>query len=274
MTAKKPKGWYGKAAKADRREKRARRARLEQVHRAKKGLGPRSAPSPEDRAAAAERSAIAIAKAKAEADEIGARVEAKAANGREARARSVKEYDRQARALRRDLQPKLSGVDRGTPHTRRQHRKTSFERLCDERAVTGDMAQAAQEIERVYLAICGAVVIGGLGLERGGGGGSAGPISDGVAMAHASRYKPWADEMARMRKGGDWPFLEIVIDVVVDGRTFRDVETEKRMRNGAARHALCWALLKYGVMARWCDVSVLREYEDRYDVHRRALKAA
>ncbi|RXF72108.1 hypothetical protein [Hansschlegelia zhihuaiae] len=257
VKAKKPKGWYGKEAKAERkaaREARAERRRIEgRLAEARKRRR-------EDARALVERQAAAVCET-AEAS-------------RAARAERDRAYDRQAKKLRRELEPKLSGVDRGTPHTRRQHRKTSFERLCDERVVTGEMAQAALEIERVYLAVCGAVVVRAQAIEPRGGRGGTGPMSDEVAMAHASRYRPWADEMARLRKAGDWPMLEIVIDVVVDGRTLRDVEIDKGMRNGSARHALCWALLKYAVMARWADAALLVQYEARHDVHRRALQAA
>lgn len=254
--AKKPKGWYGKEAKAARKAERERRRRVRETE----GM-------------LREARARRLGEARAEVERHAERLVDKCAETRDERAKADRDYARQAKALARDLQPKLSGVDKGTPHTQRHHRKSSFDRLCDTRCVTGEMLQAAQEIERVYLAICGAVLVraqtigtAGLGAPR--------PMSDYVALAHARHYRPWADALASIRNRGGWPMLEIVIDVVIDGRQLRDVEKDKRLRNGAAKVALCWALLKYAVMARWSSERELAAFEERNGLHRRLATAA
>lgn len=254
--AKKPKGWYGKDAKAARRAERERRRRVRETE-----------------AQLREARARRQGEERAEVERHAQRLVDKCAETRTDRAKADRDYARQAKALARDLQPRLAGVDKGTPHTRRHMRKSSFERLCDSRCVTGGMLQAAQEIERVYLAICGSVVVRAQSLGSVGRGAPR-PMSDHVALAHARHYRPWADALASIRNRGGWPMLEIVVDVVIDGRQLRDVEKDKRLRNGAAKTALCWALLKYAVMARWSAEKELAAFETRNGLHRRLAEAA
>ncbi len=254
--AGKPKGWYGKAAKEARRAERERRRRVRETEAQMREV--------RQRKAAASRHDLDL-----QAD----RILTKAAASRQTRALADREYESQAKALRRSIAPKLSGVDRGTPHTQRHRQKTSFDRLCDARVVTGDMMQAAQEIERVYLAVCGAMLVRALDMN-GGGRSAPRPMSDNVAIAHAKRYLPWARELARVRSLGGWPAVEIVFDIVIDGRPIRDVEKDKHLRNGAGKVALCWALLKYAAMAGWIEEGQLSGFEARHGVHNRLAEAA
>ena len=256
---KKPKGWYGKDAKAERRQAREAKRAEAQLLAA-------------ERERETARRAEAVSRAKSEADVLAARVEARAIATSEDRRKAEKSYRRQARDLRRELTPKSATDDGPTPHTRRQHRKTSFERLCEAKLVTGEMLQAAQEVERVYLAICGATLVRGQSLDSGGG--QPRPMANGVALAHALRYRPWADALSGVRKRGGWPLLELVIDVVVDGRSLDIVEKERGWKHGTAKFGVLWALMKYAVMARWADPSELTSIERRHGLHRRLAEAA
>lgn len=173
---------------------------------------------------------------------IVARLEAKQQRDKEDRSR--------ARALRVALRdPQVDGTG-PTALTKGRHRKTSFEVMCEKQEITGAMFEAAQEIDRVYHAICGALICRGASSEPGGRA-AATPIAERFAWAHAKRYKPWALVLSARRNSGGPPALEVVIDVVVDGRGLRQIETDRRWKHGYAKYLVRRALLEYAEMAGW-----------------------
>lgn len=147
-----------------------------------------------------------------------------------------------------------------TPLTRLRHRKCSFARMCDRKEITGEMMQAAQEIDLVYMAISGALFGKSMPIEPRSPG-NRGTMSDKVADAHINRFKPWADELSRRKKHGGPPCLEIVIDVVVDSRSLSDIDAERGWRNGFANYIVRRSLLEYAVKAKWAPPEAL----DRFD---------
>lgn len=147
-----------------------------------------------------------------------------------------------------------------TALTKGKHRKTSFEVMHDRGEITGPMYEAAQEIERVYMAICGAVMCRGMPLAPTSKGEPV-PMAEKIAWAHAKRFKPWADRLSARKNGGGPPALEIVIDVVVDGRVVTDIDTEHRWRRGYAKHLTRRSLLEYAEMAGWAKKGEVLEFD-------------
>lgn len=229
--AKKPQGWYGKAAKAERKAVRDRKA----AERAKiKSAAERTRKL---RQAAAERE-------KTFADAIGARVQRKAADGRLVAERRDVHYRRQARALRKELREFKVDGSGGTPHTRRQRRDSGMKSMMDSDLITSEMESAAQEIGRVFSAITIGMRLGAASLEPRSAG-HRGPMVDKLAWAHASRYRPWADELSRDFKRGGVPALAITIAIVIDDMTLTQAERDFRMRRRAIQFWVCRSLIRY-----------------------------
>ncbi len=183
---------------------------------------------------------------------------------REARDR---EYARQAKALKRELRTTKVDGSGPTPHALRQHRKTSMERMIEKKQLHPEMIQAAQEIERIYLALTGAVLIRSQGYERQDRSAGA-PLAERTAVAYHLRYKPWADELSRRKKGCAWPMLEVVVDVVVDGRSFDTIDQEHGWSHGVAKFIVRWALLDYAERAGWAKAGSRRELESDHGLRR------
>lgn len=170
----------------------------------------------------------------------------------------IKAAKRREKALMREYRRRTSNDDNSGPTalTKAHQVKSSFARLCDNREIDGAMYQAASEIDRVYMALCGGLMAGSSSAEPKSRS-MAAAMPESVATAHAKRYLPWAVEMARRRNGGGPPAVEIVIDVVVDMRSLDTIDRERRWRNGTAKRVLRLALLEYAVMAGWVPSSEL-----------------
>lgn len=167
---------------------------------------------------------------------------------RKARAKTARRLEG---AVKRAYRKRIGkGVATITEQTASRHTKTSFARMVDRKEITGPMMQAAQEIDRVYMGLTGMLVMGGSAMEPRSKG-QAAAMPEAVATAHAKRYLPWARLMADWRKRGGPPALEIIIDVVVDGRPLTCIDRERQWRNGTAKHVVRLALLKYAVLAQW-----------------------
>lgn len=171
---------------------------------------------------------------------------------RKLRAKAARKRDG---AIKRAYRMRIGKGDQtATVQTSARHSKTSFTRMIERREVTGAMLQAAQEIDRVYMGLTGMLVMGGSAMEPRSRG-QATAMPEAVATAHAKRYKPWADMMSAWRKQGGPAALEIVIDVVVDGRSLSCIDRERHWRNGTAKAVVRMALLKYAVLAHWAPSS-------------------
>ena len=68
-----------------------------------------------------------------------------------------------------------------------------------------------------------------------------------AAIARRKRYRRWAEALAARLPDA----VAIAIDVVVDGRSLRQVDTERRWRNGRASDLLIEALQAYAELAGW-----------------------
>lgn len=110
---------------------------------------------------------------------------------------------------------------------------------------------AAYEIESCYRAL-----VAGLWTKTASYGErtSGGPDTDWparVAIAMRDRYGPWRDAMAVIYKRDGLPVQEIIIDVIVEGRSMREVDAERRWRKGTASKMARWGLWEYALMAGW-----------------------
>jgi len=144
------------------------------------------------------------------------------------------------------------GRAQATPETKRQFRKSSFARMCDKQEITGDMMRAAQEIERVYMAITAGLWAKPVSMERVSGSGRP-EIALNLAWAYKRRYKPWADLLSRRKVRQGAPDLAIVIDVLIGCQFLNDLARQYGSRQSILKFIFRRALLEYAVMAQWCD---------------------
>ena len=109
---------------------------------------------------------------------------------------------------------------------------------------------AAYEIENCFRAIVGGLwtKTASYGEQRGGGPDTDYPPRIAVAM---KRYRPWRDEMALIFKREGLPVHEVIIDVVIDGGSFRQMDAARRWRKGTASQMARWGLWEYARMAGW-----------------------
>jgi hypothetical protein len=151
------------------------------------------------------------------------------------------------------------GRPQSTPQTRRNFRKSSFARLCDRGEITGDMMRAAQEIEAVYMSLTAGLWTHPPALELVSGSHEHSmPLK--LAWAYKKRWQPWA-----RATGQD---VGLVVDILIDQRWLYDVARLHATRPSTVRHRFCRSLLKYAIVARWCPLSELSDYD------RLALRAA
>lgn len=112
-------------------------------------------------------------------------------------------------------------------------------------------AEAAYEIDTCYRAI----VAGQFArTARYGEYTSPGPDTDwpaGLAIAIRDRYGPWRDAMSALYKLHHVPALEITIDLIVEGRSLREIDAAHRWRKETAARLIKWALTEYAIMAGW-----------------------
>lgn len=142
-----------------------------------------------------------------------------------------------------------------TSLTLARHVKPTFARMCEAKPpkrpeISGVMLQAAQEIDRVYMALTGFLVAGSCSIEPRSRA-TAPSMPESIATAHAKRYRPWANRLSDKRKRGGYPALEVVIDLVVDMRSASTIDAERGWRHGTAKTVLRRALMEYAVMAGW-----------------------
>lgn len=130
-----------------------------------------------------------------------------------------------------------------TPETRAKLKQGTMARLIANNRVGGEEVMAAQEIEMVWCALTSRLFA-----KAGHYGERLDPSSDNdwspsLISAHR-RYIEWANSL-------EGQTLSIVIDVLIDGRSARDIDRERRWRSDTACKIVIEALEDYAKMAGW-----------------------
>jgi hypothetical protein len=172
------------------------------------------------------------------------------------------------RALRKVEKDALAGKrravrgaveDAGTPFTILKLKPTPLARLIDKGRIGPEALEAAQEIERVFTAISGALLIHPQSLEkRDRAYGSRDPA---WLIDAGARYRRFADHWSAMGKRGH-PLLAIVIAAVIDLRPCWLIDRELELRHGKAEAALIAGLQDYAARAGWVRGRLAREWQD------------
>ena len=145
--------------------------------------------------------------------------------------------------------------DRPTPQTAAKLRQDVVGRLLARGRLAPCHAEVAEEIRRVHEAIGRGMFPSSQAFMWTGGGGNRGRPRDFLDRmtererdAWERRYIPWSRAMATDIAAGlvGTRWLQLVIDVVVDNATLREVETRYRLRHGAALGYLIGGLERYG----------------------------
>jgi hypothetical protein len=146
---------------------------------------------------------------------------------------------------RRKTKPivRMAYIDPATPETRGKLKEGTMARLIASRRIGGEEVMAAQEIERVWCALCCRLFA-----KAGHYGERLDPSADrdwspGMLAAHV-RYLAWANSL----KGQT---LSIVIDILIDNRAARDIDRERRWKSGTTLDLLIATLGDYAAKAGW-----------------------
>lgn len=139
------------------------------------------------------------------------------------------------------------------PARNRKRARRCALRSLHERGLIGlEQLAAAAEIERVFLALSAGLFATARRSEVRSG--RPRDLSESTAIAHADRFRPWARALSEGHKQGGPPVLEVVLAVVIDGLSLREIETARRWRHGKAEAYLAEGLERYAAMAGWLRV--------------------
>lgn len=137
------------------------------------------------------------------------------------------------------------------PAGRPREKGSIIEAWRAERIIHPMTAEAAYEIERCHRAL-----VTGLWTKTAKYGEhiAGGPDTDWparIAIAMRDRYGPWRDAMSVVYKRCGLPVHKVILDVVADGRSLREIDAEHRWRHGKAAIVIRWGLWEYARMAGW-----------------------
>ena len=139
----------------------------------------------------------------------------------------------------------------GTPETVKKLTPGTIEILLRNQRIGREHVSAAQEIETVYKAVTGGLYTGNVMKERVDGKGKMGSLTEFVAMLYRDHYTPWANDLDARRAAGGPPIRSIVIDVVVNGKSAKDLDKDWRWRKGRSCNYLIEGLELYAIEAGW-----------------------
>ncbi len=149
--------------------------------------------------------------------------------------------------------------DPTTEQTKARLREGTIERLLRTGRLNKQHERAADEIERVYIAITGSMLIKPHRWERLGHTNEPERWPASLSDAYINRYWPWVDELrdrrgvfiARSENNMAPPILDVVISVVVDGHAARDIANRHRCRRPKVIDWLIEGLDLYARKAGW-----------------------
>lgn len=137
--------------------------------------------------------------------------------------------------------------DKGTEQTRKRiKRESTLDRLIREGRVNPDMERAAREIEQVYYAITRRLFAKTSSLEKVDKSEPKAP-DEWLTKAYLERYIPWTEELKHIKS----PTLAIIYDVIIDGRSLRQADRDRKVRNGFSRQLTISGLKLYADLAGW-----------------------
>ena len=144
-------------------------------------------------------------------------------------------------------------IDRGTPETRRHKRRSTMERLIETGRIGGYELRAAQEIEKVFYFIAGGLLSRTMRYDERTDPSSSNDVPEWFLSAYHKRYKPFADDP----QSG----FQVCIEVLVDGRSGRTIDTERKWPRGTAVSVLVNALRSYAPLAAgWPDIETAKQW--------------
>jgi hypothetical protein len=148
--------------------------------------------------------------------------------------------------------------DAGTPFTVLKLTPSPVARLLDKGMIGPEALEAAQEIERVFTALTGALLIHPQSWEkRDRAYGSRDPT---WLIDATARYRRFADHWSAMAKRGH-PLLAIAIAAVQDQRPCWLIDRELRLRHGKAEATLIAGLQDYAARAGWVRGRLARDWQ-------------
>ena len=145
----------------------------------------------------------------------------------------------------------VDAFDKGTAKTRqRLKRESTLDRMMRERRRAGhrdtpDLERAAKEIEQVYFALTRRLFARTSGMEKIDRS-EPPPPPEWLVNAYINRYIPWAKAAKELKS----QVLVIIIDVVIEDRSLRDIERQRKLHKGFARQITIAGLKLYSNMAR------------------------
>ncbi len=136
--------------------------------------------------------------------------------------------------------------DIGTDQTRKRLRESTLQRLIRQRKIDPDMERAANEILRIYSALTRRLWARPSLMERLSRSDQP-PHPEWLVEAYLERYIPWTEALSTIRS----PALSILYDVIIDDRPLRQIDKDRRVRNGSARQMTISGLRLYVDLSGW-----------------------
>lgn len=147
----------------------------------------------------------------------------------------------------------VSPNDLGTEQTRKRlKRETTLQRLMREEKKRGnrntpELERAAFEIERVFFENTRRLFAKSASYERIDGGEPA-STPEWLVSVYTDRYIPWTETLKSLKKSRA---VAVVIDVVVESRSLKDIEHRYKFSRGMAKQVTLASLKLYADMAGW-----------------------
>lgn len=186
---------------------------------------------------------------------------------RQVRRDVIQQGEGRTATLKKDRKTRLQRIfpseapcnDPPTPQTRRKLRQDVVRRLLERGRLQPHHVEAAEEIRAVHEAVgrgmfptSQSMMWSGRGPNQARSRDFLDRMTDAERYAWQHRYLPWthgmATEIAAGIPGTRW--LQLVVDIVVDNATLREIEERYRLRHGAAQAYLSSGLDRYDLRRR------------------------
>lgn len=153
------------------------------------------------------------------------------------------------------------GTASGTGLTEGKFREPTLSRLIAKGKIGSAECQAIDEIEYVYMQLCGRLWLKGYEIKERTSAGSHAGLSTRFLDAYFKRYKPWADEWSARRKKFNDLTMEVVFDVVMSSRTGKQLDGDRNWRNGTGLRVFVNGVRDYAAMAGWVSGVKVSEWQ-------------